>query len=174
MTEPELAKVLGAVLLRAFEEIRAATASMATDDTGSVRESPSPRFFEREIVDLLADGKWRTLPEIAEKAKGGIGARRGDVEACLLSSRLFTSTNGREVGRSPKATLYRLMECEATGAVLPPEIAGTSPTSHNGREGSGATRLTSGLIEHQPSSARVRTVELRLPTIKLLIGSDDR
>ena len=183
MTADELGEVLGAVLLRAFGEIRAATASAATDDkapdatdvAGSARASPRPRFLKDEIVDLLTDGKMRTLPEIAEKAKGGIGARRGDVEACLLSNgHLFTSANGREVGRSPKATLWQLAESKATGAVLPPETAGTSRTSHTGRDGYGATRPGLGLVEHPQSSARLRTIELRVPTITLLIGSDER
>jgi hypothetical protein len=183
MTEGEFGRVLGAVLLRAFDEIRAATddkAPDATDVAGSARESPRPRFLEREIAELLADGVWRTAAEIAEKGKGGIRARRGDVEACLLSSRLFSSANGREIigrdgkPRSPKATLYQLAESKATGAVLPPETAGTSPTSHNDRDGHGATRPDLGLVEHPPSSARLRTIELRVPTITLLIGSDER
>jgi hypothetical protein len=186
VTEGDLGRVpwqaVGAILLRAFDEVRAATDSATlgaqaagNDVTGRVRASQRPRFLERELKELLADGRPRTVAELAEKEKGGIGARRSDVEACLLANdHLFTSMNGREVGRSPRARVYRLAASEPTGAALPPETVDTTATSHNSRDGHGTTRPGLGLVEHQPSSTRMRTVELRLPTIKLLIGSDDR
>ena len=185
MTESDFGRVLGA-LLRAFDEIRAASGSTNTDDEaspgatdvrGGVQHAgPRPRSLEYEIIELLEDGVWRTAAEIAEKSRGGIRARRGDVEACLLRNRghIFASTNGRELGRSPKATLYQLAQSEATGAVLPPEAAGASPSLHNGREEHGTRSGEYGRIEHRLPDQCLTTVELRMPSIKLLIGNDDR
>lgn len=79
-------------------------------------EEGDARLLEDEIVELLEDEVWRTAAEIAEKAKGGIGSRRKDVEECLGNNGyLFAAINGREIigkdgkPRSGKATLWQLL-----------------------------------------------------------------
>jgi hypothetical protein len=87
---------------------------------GLVRETASfellgdeddPRLLEEDMIKLLADGTWRTVTEIATKSSsGGIGARRKDVEACLVgNAHIFRSTSGKEVGRSARAKVWQLV-----------------------------------------------------------------
>jgi hypothetical protein len=72
-------------------------------------EEGDPRLLEEEIAELLGDGKPRTRDEISTKSKGGIGARKEAVEACLTgNAHLFRSVPGNEVGRSARATVWLL------------------------------------------------------------------
>jgi hypothetical protein len=68
----------------------------------------STRSLEAEIIALLQDGVWRTLSEIAEQNKGGIGSRRSVIADCLRRNPAFVAANGRVHGRSARAVLYQL------------------------------------------------------------------
>ena len=83
------------------------------------------RAIKDKIVDLLDDGDWRTVAEIAEKGKGGIGSRRTVVADCLRASPEFVAEGGHEHGRSPQATLWQLR------ATVSPRAASDG---HNGPE----------------------------------------
>jgi hypothetical protein len=81
------------------------------------------RDYMAEIVALLSDDpKWRTLKEISEKDDGGIGANEKTVRKILDDHPdRFESRNGKEVGRSPRATVWQLRQgsdaLDAVGAV---------------------------------------------------------
>lgn len=79
---------------------------VTTDERETGRQT---RALDKEIVELLDDGVWRTAAEIAERGKGGIGCRRKDVEKCLQgNAHMFVAVNGRKVERSGKAMCYQL------------------------------------------------------------------
>jgi hypothetical protein len=81
-------------------------------------ESGAERDVQAEMEALLADGKWRTVGEIAAKrtddGKGGIGAAAKNVKK-ILEQRpdVFQEKNGREVGRSARATVFQLVGAAA-------------------------------------------------------------
>jgi hypothetical protein len=75
-------------------------------------ESEEERDYLAEILELLADGTWRTVKEIADKKAGGIGANEKTVGDVLKEHPdVFESRTGeaaKAVGRSPRATVWRL------------------------------------------------------------------
>ena len=75
-------------------------------------EQADERDYVDDVAALLGDGTWRTLLEIvAKKNEGGIGASRTAVESILKNrADLFVSRNGKEVGRSARATVWQLCE----------------------------------------------------------------
>jgi hypothetical protein len=92
-------------------------------------EVSDARDYLAEIVALLADGNLRTSSEIsAPKGKGGIGASRETVDEHLkLRPDVFIERNGKDVGRSPRATFYELARApEQVVQVAPAE--GTAET----------------------------------------------
>jgi hypothetical protein len=90
-----------------------------------------------EMLELLADGRWRTAKEIAApQENGGIGCNPAEVRKLLNENvERFTSRTGeeaREVGRHPSATVWQVVQTPK-----PPE----SPT---GSEGDGGEQLVGG------------------------------
>jgi hypothetical protein len=81
-------------------------------------QADEERDYLAEIVALLADGTWRTAEEVAApKERGGIGANRDGCNALLRQHpEVFASRHGdraKEVGRSPQATVWQLLEAES-------------------------------------------------------------
>ena len=69
-----------------------------------VAATEQPEAEERDLVQevraLLSDSGWRTAREIAEKTKGGIGARRETIEQLLTGrAELFVRAAGKDIGR---------------------------------------------------------------------------
>jgi hypothetical protein len=84
-------------------------------------ESEEERDYLSEIRELLADGKWRIVKEIAApKSKGGIGANVDVVTGVLREHPdAFESRTGEEakaVGRSALATVWQLRDEVATSS----------------------------------------------------------
>jgi hypothetical protein len=152
-------------------------ASRSACDTDHANAWGGRRVLETEIVELLSDGVARTASEVAERGRGGIGARRAEVKACLLDNAgRFEAVNGREEGRSGKAVLYRLRDGATRGAVSA-ETRSTSSGPRRRAAGRRTSKGTSGQIEYPLAEERVSAVELRVPTnvpITLLIGGDER
>jgi hypothetical protein len=77
------------------------------------------RDYHAEIAQLLTDGAYRTAREIANKRdhheKPGIGASIETAQATLKQHPdTFVERNGREVGRSPNATVYGLNSAQSS------------------------------------------------------------
>jgi hypothetical protein len=84
---------------------------------GFTLEEAIDRDYTAEIAALLADGKWRTLTEIANKRdhkeQPGIGAGKDTVRDTLKGRPdLFTERRGTDVGRSATATVYGLASAQ--------------------------------------------------------------
>lgn len=84
-------------------------------------ESEEERDYAAEMAALLADGKWRTVKEIAAPQgadEPGIGASETMVKEALAEHPdRFVSRTGAEaveVGRSPAATVWQLADVEET------------------------------------------------------------
>lgn len=76
---------------------------------------------DEAVKALLADGVWRTAPEIASAKQGGIGRKRVDVEAALQGNpHLFRWESGAEHGKSARAVVWQL------ASESPAESAGES------------------------------------------------
>jgi putative DNA primase/helicase len=75
-------------------------------------EEDEERDYVAEITELLSDGSWRVVREIAAPKKdGGIGANFDTVKELLETNPArFVSCNGKEVGRSAQATVWHLAE----------------------------------------------------------------
>jgi Bifunctional DNA primase/polymerase, N-terminal/AAA domain len=85
-------------------------------------EGNQERDLFQEILDLMADGKPRTLKEIVapkqpkDGGPPGIGANEAAVREILENDPdTFASFGGKEVGRSPRATLWRLLATASEG-----------------------------------------------------------
>ena len=88
-----------------------------TDGEGFTVEDP--RNYHAEIEALLTDGEWRTAREIANKRdhheKPGIGASIETVQGVLKQHLdTFAECNGKDIGRSPKATFYGLNSAQSS------------------------------------------------------------
>jgi hypothetical protein len=88
-----------------------------TEAFSVVAEEVDERDLAAEIEELLRDGKWRTVSEIAARRdKGGIGAGRSTVKDLLEADPLkFMSRTGAEAkaaGRSPTAVIWQLLEVD--------------------------------------------------------------
>jgi hypothetical protein len=111
----------------ARDTFRPVVAGMIRETSGFERlgEEGDAKLLEDEIAKLLADGTWRTVTKIASKQEGGIGARRETVESCLRGNgHMFTWLTGREVGMSPRAVVWQLIENKD----LRPETRDEDPT----------------------------------------------
>jgi AAA domain len=72
-------------------------------------EENEERDYVAELEELLADGVWRIVKEIAApKEDGGIGANVDKIRAILEGNPdRFLSCNGKQVGRSALATVWQ-------------------------------------------------------------------
>jgi hypothetical protein len=77
-------------------------------------ETDEERDYVLEITELLSDGKWRTVKEIASKKEGGIGAGETPVrEALAEMPERFESRTGEDakaVGRHSNSTVWCLRQ----------------------------------------------------------------
>ena len=97
------------------------SASIRDSESFTVAATEQPEAEDRDLVqevrDLLSDGGWRTSREIAEKAKGGIGARRETIEQLLAGrAELFVRAGGKDCLPAGTPTPAR---CGAFGSVVP-------------------------------------------------------
>lgn len=139
-------------------------------------ESEAEHDRHAELQALLADGRPRTVKEIAAKPDApepGIGAGEKRVKS-LLAGRpdLYVERNGNEVGRGPRAIVYELRsgqnavdaveQCSDVGGLLSPPP--TSPEGGGGersavRSASGGVQRGAGAVDSE-TSARTRDGEL--------------
>lgn len=108
-------------------------------------EGPEERDLAAEIERLLADGEPRTPQEIAapkSDKRPGIGANRNTVTETLQANpEAFVSRSGKDVGRSPRSTVWLLVRAaepvepvggsqgtgDATGLLAPAPIGASRP-----------------------------------------------
>jgi hypothetical protein len=86
-----------------------------TESFTVLSEEQDERDYVAEIKELLADDAWRTVKEIAtpkqskDEDRPGIGAGEPVVKKTLEGNDdTFVSCNGKDVGRSPNATVWSL------------------------------------------------------------------
>jgi hypothetical protein len=116
----------------------------AYTDTATLIVDPDPPDevdLAAEIEELLADGKWRTVGEIAQRAKGGIGRNKDEVKTTLeqhaeatgeQDARFATLEDGRLVGRHKTAQPWgtitmREKVARPLSQPEPPAFEGASP-----------------------------------------------
>jgi len=132
MHSPDQLRVNPSKLRHARDTLKPVIVGLVRELGGFERlgEEGDARLLEDELVAVLTEwgekrpvgtgpeSPWRTIAELAEKGKGGIGCRRADVQACLEgNAHLFTAVKGPEVGRSAKAVGWQL----ASNIALRPE-----------------------------------------------------
>jgi hypothetical protein len=127
-------------------------------------EEGDPRLLEEEIAELLGDGKPRTRDEISTKSKGGIGARKEAVEACLTgNAHLFRSVPGNEVGRSARATVWLLARGSGrVGASTSRGGSGNPPRPTLSPSGREAGRVDRRIRPPRPGRLTSRSCRTRL------------
>ncbi len=108
------------------------------DGEGFVLEGD--RNYLVEIVELLSDGKWRTLKEIARsKDKGGIGANDDTVRELLdKNPEQFVSANGKAIGRAATATVWQLRHDTDPELHQSPDAVDAVSASQGGAEATAA------------------------------------
>jgi hypothetical protein len=80
-----------------------------TETFNVAAEEGDERDYIAEIEQLLGDGAWRTAREIAAPKDDGIGANADTVKDTFETHPdHFVSVNGKDVGRSPRATVWQL------------------------------------------------------------------
>ena len=122
------------------------------------------RNYLDEVLALLSDNKPRTAKEIAvPETKGGIGASETTITELLDEHQdLFWSRNGKEVGRSARATVWQLRQgvnaVDAVGAFS--GGAGATTALRPSLKGAAAVERTPGEQSSTAVSGSAQSMQL--------------